>query len=152
MKRNVQNKLLILQLLTEIDFVGITRLQKIIFRIQEKGRNNKIPTFNYEFINWNYGYDSSEINKDINFMKGKKLIELKTRCVEITENGRKLLRSKEAKDFFSEYPQLTSLIIETANEMSELSYSRLIKENLSTNGDKGTVVLPIIEEEQQVDI
>lgn len=152
-KRNVLNRLLLLQLINKANGVnGATRIQKLVFDIESNGRDKGSTTFNYKFIRWHYGPYSSEIKDDLDFLVEKGLLSNNdnNNHYTITATGKELLKSSRARELISlEVNKLLDNTIKTYNEMSlEELLTKIYKAyNIDLAYNKGDIIHPILNEE-----
>lgn len=94
MKREVENKLLLLKLIALAQKVNLAKLSHLVFILQEEGRREQKKTFNYEFVKWNIEAYCPELERDVEHLLLEKAIE-NEQGVRIAPKGKALLTQQE---------------------------------------------------------
>lgn len=94
MKREVENKLLVLKLVSLVQKINLPKLSHMVFILQEEGRKEHKRTFNYEFVKWNIEAYCPELERDIEQLLLEKLI-VNEQGASITKKGKALLEQHE---------------------------------------------------------
>lgn len=109
MNREVENKLLLLKLISLAQKINLPKLSHMVFILQEEGRKEQKKTFNYEFVKWNIEAYCPELERDIEHLLFEKAI-VNEHGVSITAKGKALLQQQERyfkqhkiKSFFNFY-------------------------------------------------
>jgi hypothetical protein len=150
-KRNVLNKILLLQLFELSGVVyGATRLQKMVFASEALGRKNKISTFNYKFIRWHYGPYSSEISEDLDLLSKKNLVKCEDNIFSITGDGREMLT--KAIHLIQQL-NINDILNEVIQDYIQMPLDDLLNNiykdyQIETAYTKGDTILPVIEDNE----
>ena len=94
MKREVENKLLVLKLISLVHKINLPKLSHMVFILQQEGRKEQKRTFNYEFVKWNIEAYCPELERDVEHLLIEKLI-VNEQGVRITAKGKALLEQQE---------------------------------------------------------
>lgn len=94
MKREVENKLLLLKLISLAQKVNLAKLSHLVFILQEEGRREQKKTFNYEFVKWNIEAYCPELERDVEHLLLEKAIA-NEQGVCIAPKGKALLTQQE---------------------------------------------------------
>ena len=98
MKREVENKLLLLKLISLAQKVNLPKLSHLVFILQEEGRKEQKKTFNYEFVKWNIEAYCPELERDIEHLLLEKVL-VNEQGVSITAKGKEKANSRNQKSF-----------------------------------------------------
>jgi len=122
--REILNKFLLLMLLGHITGCeSETKLQAIVYQLQKNVRKLGISrTFNYQFVRWTFGPYSKELNKDLAFLREKRLIDENH---SITESGMHLL-SKTERMVKKHYTIDEAAFYETSRKLNALDTKELL--------------------------
>ncbi|NHN32206.1 type II toxin-antitoxin system antitoxin SocA domain-containing protein [Paenibacillus agricola] len=151
LKRNVLNKLLILNLIEVSGKIsGATRLQKLVFLSQTTGTALDQQTFNYKFIKWHYGPYCAEIKEDVKFLEEKRLLNNQGNTLALTKEGEAFLN--KARNYTSESEGVLHAVADEYNLMNLDDLLNEVYKKFGIDSDfvKGDTILPVTETSEYV--
>lgn len=125
-KDKISDKLFLLYLINSVNkqnnFLGITKLQKLVYILENYLYTKGKRALNFSFFRWDYGPMSKEIYVERDFLVNNGLIE-KEGDIRITKKGKNLL--SQCSEILEENETIIQLIDRITNE-----YSRYETEDL----------------------
>ena len=124
-KEMLVNKLLLLYLIFKINeksnFLGITKLQKFVYLIENKLYNDDKRALNYPFFRWNFGPMSKEVYTDREIMAKNSLITKDN--INITRRGKEIL--SQCSEFFDNNKAIIEIVDEIVEKYSSYDTGEL---------------------------
>lgn len=105
-------------------YLGMTKLQKLIFMVEKIFNERKIKAFNYDFFAWDYGPLSREIYLDL-----RKLIEndivSQNENITLSRRGKKLL--EDLKEIFQRNREIMECIDSIVEKFADFNTDSLVQ-------------------------
>ncbi len=99
LNRELSNKILLMKLVDDLSYYqkGFLRLQVVVFDIQNQIRNiGSTQTFNYDFIRWEYGPYSKELENDLKHLIESGLMVEDNNNILLSDKGKTLLNKNSS--------------------------------------------------------
>jgi len=101
------------------------KIQKLLFRIEEKMDHHEYKGLNYNFFRWSYGPFAREIYIDTEELVETKFLEVKNKELRLTEKGSKLIQ--RLLKFFKSDKELIEFYDRSIREFGEYDAEELMK-------------------------
>ncbi|MBI5060925.1 MAG: hypothetical protein HZB67_01280 [Candidatus Aenigmarchaeota archaeon] len=131
LKERIIDKLLLLYILGKYKFDGKIKLHKAIFFAEKTTNEKKIKVFNFNFIRYNFGEYSNELQTDYRELVDNGFL-FDTRPIEITDEGKELLSRCEGIIDRNEFilnaaePLIEHVATLPLDKVKEMAYEKII--------------------------
>jgi uncharacterized phage-associated protein len=106
------------------NITGYTKLQKLLYKIEETFYRERYKGLNYNFVFWKHGPFDPQIKWDVEDLQQTNLIKPTDKVIEYTDSGKKLIETLQ--HVFERNSKVVEVVNKVVNELGPLN-SREIK-------------------------
>ena len=131
LKEKIIDKVLLLHILNKYKFDGKTKLHKAVFFAEKTSNEKKVKIFNFNFIRYNFGEYSNELQSDYRELVNDGLL-LNVRPIEVSSDGKEALKRMEGFTLKNRFllssiePIIEHIAEQPLDRVKEMAYNDVI--------------------------